>query len=265
MSQWGQVVTYVNLGLSLAVLGMLWGARLMARYKLLVGYLLADFMLTAKGLTLAGNRNIYAQFYFGAQSVKIVIAAFVLVEIYALSLENTPALARFVRNGVAYILFVSALFPGAALLLDRSPARYPWLRGFFLLEQTMGAMMAIFLVLLSLFLAYFPVRLRRNVFVYSSGFIVWAVTHSAAVFLVNQSPGNLPFHAWVNFAQACLQGMCLFYWLLGFRREGELRTAVVGHLWSRAEAERLTELLGAINTRLERLRRERNRVNYSGP
>jgi hypothetical protein len=49
---------------------------------------------------------------------------------------------------------------------------------------------------------------------------------------------------------------CLLVWLLGLRREGESRTAVVGHLWNRAEADRLTEQLDAINDSLERLRRK---------
>ncbi|HVO96897.1 MAG TPA: hypothetical protein VMT15_02475 [Bryobacteraceae bacterium] len=256
-----QGVTYLTSGLALAVLWRLWSARLAPIYKLLFFYLTADTVLTVGGLSIQPNTNWYAYYYIGAQTVKILIAAFVLVEIYSLSLANTPALAQFVRNCVAYILAASALFPGVALVLDRSPARYPLLRGFFLFEQTMGAIMAIFLVLLSIFLAYFPVRLRRNVFVYSSGFIVWAVTHSVAVFLVNHSPGDNRFRATVNLSQAFIQAGCLLFWLAGLQQEGELRTAVVGHIWSRAEADRLTELLEAINSRLERLRRERNRID----
>jgi hypothetical protein len=44
--------------------------------------------------------------------------------------------------------------------------------------------------------------------------------------------------------------------MLGFKREGEARTAVVGHLWNRAEADRLTEQLAAINNSLARMRRK---------
>jgi hypothetical protein len=43
--------------------------------------------------------------------------------------------------------------------------------------------------------------------------------------------------------------------MAGFRSDGESRTAVVGHLWSRAEAERLSRQLESINNSLERLRK----------
>lgn len=254
MNPWQQGLAYLDAALTLAVLWRLWSAGIAAIYKLLFFYLAVDFLLTTAALRIQANTDWYAYSYISGQTAKILVAALVLVEIYSRSLENTPALAQFVRNSVAYVLAAAAIFPVVLLLLDRSPARYPLLRGFFLFEQTMGATMGIFLVLLSLFLAYFPVRLRRNVFFYSSGFIAWALTHSAAVFLVNHAPGNQRFRATVNLFQATIQASCLLYWLLGMRQEGETRTAVVGHLWSREEAERLTGQLAAINTSLERMR-----------
>jgi hypothetical protein len=84
---------------------------------------------------------------------------------------------------------------------------------------------------------------------------VWSLTRSAAVHLVNQFPENLIAHRAINLVQMCIGLGCLFVWLIGLRREGETRTAVVGHLWNRAEADRLTQQLDAINDSLARLRR----------
>jgi hypothetical protein len=120
----------------------------------------------------------------------------------------------------------------------------------------MDLSMAIFLILISLFMAWFPVRMRRNVLIYITGFIVWSLSRSAAVHLGTRFPGNKPVMLSINLVEMFIGIGCLLYWLLGLRREGEARTAVVGHLWNRAEAERLTEQLDAINEGLARMRRK---------
>jgi hypothetical protein len=84
---------------------------------------------------------------------------------------------------------------------------------------------------------------------------VWALSRSAALHLVRQWSSNAYLAQIVNTIEMWVILGCLLYWLIGLRREGEARTAVVGHLWNRAEAERLSSQLDAINDRLERLRR----------
>jgi hypothetical protein len=158
---------------------------------------------------------------------------------------------------VIYLLLGSAAIPLALMYWDRHhPAhKYPILTKFLLAERTVDSTMAIFLIVISVFLAWFPVQLRRNVIGYITGFTVWSISHSAAVHLGNRFQGNATAIGAVNFAQTCVQLGCLLYWLYSFQREGEGRTAVVGHLWNRAEAERLTEQLDAINHSLEKLRK----------
>lgn len=179
-----------------------------------------------------------------------------LVEIFSLALERHPALARYGRSIVGYILGAAAVFPVIAALADHTRRAHPFVHAFLLFEQTMDATMAIFLILISAFLAWFPVRMRSNVIVYIGGFIVWWLSRSALVHLINQWFNNLYLSRASNIAQMCVTLGCLLFWWSGFKPEGEARTAVVGHLWNRAEAERLTEQLDAINEGLERLRRK---------
>ena len=247
-------VVYFNLFLTLALLIWLWKARLASVYKLLYLYLSVDFVFTVVGMV-THDPDRYFLVYGSGQVIKLIVAAFVLVEIYSRSLENTPALAQYVRNSVAYILGAAALLPVVILLWDRAPDKSPVLHHFFLFEQTMNGTMAIFLIFLSVFLAYFPVKLKRNVFYYSSGFIVWALTHAVAVFLASRYVRTDHQSEIVSLVQSCVQAACLLYWMAGFRSDGESRTAVVGHLWSRAEAERLSRQLESINNSLERLRK----------
>ena len=258
MNPWEKGVWCVTILLTAAVLVKLWSSALIKIYKLLFFYLASDFLSSVVGLFIPFHSKAYADYYFSTQTVRIIIAAFMLVEIYSLALERQPALARFGRSIVVYILAAAAILPAIVLLTDRSASAgaHRYIRGFFLFEQTMDATIAIFLILISIFLTWFPVRMRRNVIVYITGFIVWSLSRSAMVHVINQWFNNPYLTSATNIAQMCVALGCLCLWMFGFQREGEARTAVVGHLWNRAEADRLTEQLDAINDGLARLRRK---------
>jgi hypothetical protein len=256
LNPWEKGLVCLAAGLTAAVLVKLWWSGLVRVYKLLFCYLAADFLLSIGAVTIPFDTKRYGDFYFSSQTLKIVISAFVVVEIYGLALAGTPALARFGRSTVSYVLAAAALFPFAGLLLDHSQSPHPYLRAYLLFEQTMDGTIAIFLIIISAFMAWFPVRMRRNVILYAGGFIVWSLSRSAAVHIVNQWSGNKAVNLAVNLVDMFIIMGCLLVWFLGLRREGESRTAVVGHLWNRAEADRLTEQLDAINDSLERLRRK---------
>jgi hypothetical protein len=226
-------------------------------YKLLFAYLVLDLLSSLGALTIPVDTKRYGDFYFSVQTVRILVAGLVVMEIYSLALANTPALARFGRTTVGYMLGASAAIPAIALLMDntRSATSYPYLRLYYLFEQTMNGTISIFLILISLFIGWFPVRLRSNVIVYIGGFIVWTLTRAASVHLATLFPQSVVAIRIISSIHMSVAAGCLLFWLVMFRREGEARTAVVGHLWNREEAERLSRQLDVINDNLTRLRR----------
>jgi hypothetical protein len=258
LNPWEKGVWCLTILLAAIVLAKLWSSALVKIYKLLFCFLASDVLSFLVGLFIPFRSAAFGYYYFSTETIRIIIAAFMLVEIYSVALERHPALARFGRSIVGYMLAAAAVIPVAVLFYDRSAnaGAHPYIRGFFLSEQTMDATMAIFLVLLSIFLAWFPVRMRRNVIVYSGGFIVWWLSRSASIHVINQGFKNVHLTRAINIGQMCVVLACLCFWLFGLKREGEARTAVVGHLWNRAEADRLTEQLDAINDSLARLRRK---------
>ena len=259
MKVWENGVWYLVIALTGAVLIKLLLSGLFKVYKLLFCYLGLSLFSSLAALTVSYNSPAYADLYVSSETARILLAALLVVEIYSLALENTPALARFGRNVVGYILLAAMIVPAVAVFLDnsRSGEPYPYLRLFHLFEQTMNGTIAIFLILISFFMAWFPVRLRRNVIAYISGFIVWTLTNSAVAHLVIQFRENLLAVRTISSIRMCIVAGCLGFWMAVFKREGEARTAVVGHLWNRAEAERLTEQLDALNNGLARLRKGR--------
>jgi hypothetical protein len=256
MNSWQTGVLLLTAMLTAVVLVKLWHAGLIKIYRLLFCFLAVDLLSSAVPFLIDFHSTAYGNTYFSLQTLKIVIAAFMLVEIYSLALERHPALAQFGRNTVGYMLAAAAVMPAIVLLVDRSATtKTPlFVRMFFLFEQTTNATMAIFLILLSLFLAWFPVRMRRNVIVYIGGFIAWSLSRSAMLLVINHWFNNRTLTDVSNIVQTCIELGCLTLWALGFQREGETRTAVVGHLWNRAEAERLAEQLDSINDSLARMR-----------
>ena len=190
MNPWEKGIVCVTGALAAAVLAKLWWNGLVDAYKMLFCYLAVDFLSSVAAVTIPYDTKAYGYVYFASQTVKIIFAAFVLVEIYALALAGTPALARFGRNVVSYILGAAALVPVVGLFMDHATSGIAYLRAFLLFEQTMDGAMALFLIIISIFMAWFPVRMRRNVIVYIGGFIVWALSHSAAAHIVNRWSGN---------------------------------------------------------------------------
>lgn len=258
LSPWEKISWYLTVGLTAAVLVRLLLEGLIRNYRFLFLYLSSDLLSSLGGLAVGYNTRYYPDFYFSAQAVKIALAACVVVGIYSFALERHPALAQFGRSAVGYVLVVAGVVPLVGLWADRSGSSgaHPHLRAFFLFEQTMDATIAIFLILVTIFLMWFPVRLRRNVIVYISGFIVWSLSRSAYIYVFKQWFRNEQVRQVSNTVQMFVGALCLLFWLIALKREGEAHTAVVGHVWNRAEAERLTEQLDAINGSLERLRRK---------
>ncbi len=249
-------ILYATIGLSVLLLMKLATTGLVKIYRLLFFYLACDLVGTCSLLFIKYHSNFYAIFYMAYQTAKLVVAAFMVAEMYFLALERQPALGRFLRNTVGYILLAAGSIPVIWIFTEKSNAtKSPILFAYLTFEQTLNATMAIFLILISCFMAWFPVPLRRNVVIYITGYIVWALSRVASNQLVKSALGNASVAAAANLAESLLILGCLLYWLLGLQKEGESRTTIVGHLWNRAEADRLTEQLNAINNSLARMRR----------
>jgi hypothetical protein len=257
VNPWEKGVWCLTIGLTAAVLVRLYLSGLSKIYILLSFYLASDVISSIVALFFTYHSNGYAYYYFAVQTLRVFLSAFILIEIYSRALERHPALARFGRSMVGYILVAAAVIPMIGLLLNHSASgSQHYFQTFLLFERTTNATMAIFLVLISLFLGWFPVRMRRNVIVYISGFVVLWLARTVLVHVISLWVDNRHLIRVSNTAEMCVTLICLSFWTLAFRREGEARTAVVGHLWNRAEAERLTEQLNAINEGLARMGRK---------
>ncbi len=223
-------------------------------YKFLFAYLLVDGGFSISGLILHNGTWAYFLEYVTGQSIKTILAVFVVIELYQIALAAHPALARFARDVVAYVLVAAAVIASSGLFLDDSAPgqRQRLLHYFFTFERTMSAWMLIFLLLIMMFMAWFPVRLRKNTVLYLSGFVVYFLARSLSLLLVDLSP---ELSGALSVAVLLIACLCLVTWTVALRPSGETETVVVGHRWNPDAMDQLLGQLTAINNRLLRFSR----------
>jgi hypothetical protein len=97
------------------------------KYKLLFTFMAADFAQSVFLMGVGYQTTAYATIYFPTQGIKISFAALLLIEIYSFVLQDRPALARFGRATVGYVLLAAALLAASGLLWDApaAPTKQP--------------------------------------------------------------------------------------------------------------------------------------------
>lgn len=233
---------------------LVWGG-LYRIYRGLFLYLAFDFVTSVVLATVPFRSASYAWIYIVGHSLKALLGLLVVTELYRLAMIGQPALSFYGRRTIAYVLGAAMFLAVCGLRLDAAvPAgQSTKLHNFFSFERTMDAWLMGFLVILSLFVAWFPVRLKRNVAMYIGGFVLYFFARSAGLLLTNLLPPR--FTEPLSIAMLAISVGCLATWLVTLRREGEERTVVLGHSWNPDAIQRLTGQLDAINASLVRLSR----------
>jgi hypothetical protein len=257
VQHWLDWAVYLDLAAIIGLIVSLSVNGLFRVYPCFFAYMTADALEgIAAQVFFAGNHhnNFYAYFYLAGQFVKLILSVFVVLELYRVALQGHPALARWGRNTVAYVLVIAAAVAVAGLTIDRyvPPGHSAILHRFNSFERTMDTWLVIFLILISLFMTWFPVRLKRNSVLYIVGFVIYFLSRSAGLLLLNLYPqGDLL----INSFMISIASACLLTWSVGLKAAGERITTIIGHRWDPASMDRLTGQLDSINARLIRFSR----------
>jgi hypothetical protein len=252
--EWTNALVYLNtLGTISLAANLAWN-RLYRVYPFFFAYLLADAAEELTLLVLPNPGNAYSWTYVFGQSLKIVLAVFVVLELYQIALAQRPALARFGRNTVGYILAAAGAVSICFLMLDRTiPAgRSRILHRLNSFERTMDLWMLVFIIIISVFMAWFPVRVTRNGALFIGGFAVYFLSRAIGLLLSNIVPRFLDRF---DVAMLSVSFVCLLMWLLALRHQGEQVTMMTSPRRDPGTIRHLTEQLDAINSRLTELSR----------
>jgi hypothetical protein len=254
LARWLEAAFYLDLVCTWILVITLLRNGLFRVYRFLFAYLLVDGCHDLSAVVLPNGTQTYFLVYLFAQAVKIVLAVFVVLELYQIALAEHPALARFGRDMVSYILGIAAIIAALGITFDASvPAKQSLiLHRFNSFERTMDLWMLLFLLIIACFMAWFPIRLTRNSVLYIAGFVLYFSTRATGLLLTNLAPRLM---VRIDAAMLSVAILCLITWTLALRQKGEETTVVIGHRWDPEAMDRLAGQLTAINSRLLRLSR----------
>ena len=216
-------------------------------YPYFYAYLIAQTVQL--GVPLVGRRtDLYAYLYLATEGIIVCLYALVLLELYAVVLRDWAGIATVARRFTGWAL--AAAVTVALLLIEIQHTPVTILGVFFTTERTIVSSLLVFVLLITVFLAYFPIPLNRNVFYYSVGYSVYFTCRVIALLIANSGTK----WAAANLAAFCGSTVCLLFWAVFLRRNGETKPVVVGHQWKLDDHEKVLGQLKAINATLLRVR-----------
>jgi hypothetical protein len=251
MSGTERALFYLNFAAELVLLWRLIHSKLYRTYPALFWYLTAQALGAVALLPVPMFTYRYLYIYWAAQTVNILMAVFVVQGLYGMALLEHPAVASFARRSMLAAMAIAAAVTLSGIRLDFNilPREYPGLHRFLTFERSMNFLTLLFLLIVSALLLWFPIKVRRNIVVYISGFVLFFAARSGGLLLYNLRPQNARLISTVLLG---LTFTCLVVWIVGIRPEGEQVTATPGYRSNPETMQRLSRQLDAINAALTR-------------
>ncbi len=199
-------------------------------------------------MSLSPASNLYAWAYFLTQPPLWVLYFLAVVELYSLALRKYPGLASLSRWFMLGALLISVTVSALTLSADLSrPAeRYPLLVYFFVFERGVAFSLVLLLLLITGFLLWTPISIRRNIVVHASLYSAYFLVTAALFFLQNTEGFKLI--EGVSIALLSLNALCLLLWVLLLNKRGEEIVVVVRSRWQPADEIRLARQMDAVNS-----------------
>jgi hypothetical protein len=223
----------------------LWSAGLHRTYVHFFSYLIFEFIQTLIPFLVPVQSRLYRDLFVGSQALLMILYALIVLELYSVVLRDLEGLAGVARRYIKIAL-------GFAIVLSLLPLRFEkppnTLTGYlYIFERPILSTLVAFVLLVSLFLVYYPVPLGKNVLVYLAGYAVFFPTVATTAFINNL---GYFWNRLLGNVQMLVSVSCLIFWVLALTRQGEDKRMVVGHQWNPGDDQRLLAQLQAINSSL---------------
>jgi hypothetical protein len=220
-------------------------------YKYFFWYLLVLLIEALVPFTVPFRRDVYGWMFFAFQCIKLCFYVLIVFELYSVLLRDLKGIARLARRYSLVALGISVLL--SVLVVTALPLPTGLLRKIFYVEIPILSSLVLFIVLIAVFLAYYPVPLHRNAVVYAIGYVFYFFFNTVLRFVTNL----LPRESLRVFSPILLYTglVCVIFWAIFLSRAGERRTVSVGSRWSRPERQQQVLLrLRELNDNLLRAR-----------
>jgi hypothetical protein len=253
-----QILHGLSIFLTAALLVRLWLEGLWTRYPAFTAAIGFELLTTGALYLTPPRSNLYAQLFFANAALELGLHYWVLRELCMLVFEDHPGIEAAVRIGVKGSLGLAAAIPlvilAAATLQPNAP--FPRLERYFLFYQSGSFFLTILFAGTVLFVAWFPVALRRNIVLYCVGFSLKLVGVSASLLLRNSAFSD----SWKQLSNTAFMWTGLFtlvFWLIWINRAGEESRVSLSRGFRASNAEKAVRQLEGLNRTLSEVLRKK--------
>jgi len=245
----------VEVGLCLALVARLALLRLARQYPALVTALGVGALRALLLSNLNFRSTAYGVAYVVTEPLTWASNAWVAFEIYQKVLQSYQGISALGRKSLAAGLAISA---GIACITSVRNIRwtgelYPVLLVTAALSQGVSLTLLIFLVLISLFILWYPIPLKRNLLFYALGYSLVFISLGLGFFL--RSAFGPQMARTVSYTHLAVWVGCLVFWLIGLRQSGEVVSTTMGSALRAGDQDRLLAQVEALNSLLLRTTR----------
>lgn len=219
-------------------------------------YLCVGVLQTLIMLPFRPNTTTYAWLYLFTQPVIWLLSILIVVELFSLVLRGYQGIASLGRWTMMAALAAAVLIALVTLVPDLQNAggQYRTLIYYNVIERGINSSLVIFLLVISVFVVWYPLPLSRNVILHAIVYSVYFLCSTLALFV--QNIRGLEITRIISTILIALTCACLVVWIFLLRRQGEEQTVSVRRQWHPEEGERLVRQLDAINAALLRSSRK---------
>ena len=216
-------------------------------YPALMVWLAINITLSMVPWIISMTVQSYYWFFMFAEGITDFLYLFLALELFGKVLRNLRGFASVARWTIPFVVLLSAAASAALMAFEGQPARYiDW---FYRVDRAVITSLIVFLLTITAFMVWFPIRISRNTVVYSVGYAVYLVPTGASMFLRNSGRGVM----WmVGTVAMTMSSLCLLVWATNLSSAGESVIVSPGGLFRPHDEGRLIAQLEAINKTLMR-------------
>lgn len=219
-------------------------------YRFFFAYLVIICIQGVIPFFISARADAYAWFFFSTETIVICLYALIVLELYSLVLRQLPGISSVAHRYIQIAILIAIAISVLLLSLEQTPGNR--IARFFSFERPIVSSLLCFVFLITAFLAYYPIRLSRNVIYYTVGYVIYFTSKGMALFLRNIG------HQWdkvLSPAMLAISTACLIFWTVALRGEREQESQIFRHRWNPEDEQRLLNQLDAVNASLLRARK----------
>jgi hypothetical protein len=165
MDRIGQWLWYANLFVTILFLARSLVTRAHQAQRMLFTYFAASTAIGVLLLKIPYSSILYARTYLAMTALLDLLAFLTVLELYRNALAQHTGLAKFGRAAVWGVTLVVLVVTGAGAALDPNipPGQSPILHRWFTVERSADMVILLFLLIIGVFVTWFPVKMSRNV------------------------------------------------------------------------------------------------------